>query len=115
MCAKIFSYNVDSNFFKREFPIYWTFQFNTRIVIPLDFYFIEMAGRFARDEAPLVIHPTETSIHEHFNNIIYRLNQRREEMIREFRERMEEKRAAATTRDNTIQQLIEINADYKVA
>ena len=28
-----------------------------------------MAERYARDEAPLVIHPTEASIHEHFNNI----------------------------------------------
>ena len=72
-----------------------------------------MAERFARDEAPLVIHPTETSIHEHFNNIIYRLNQRREEMIREFRERMKEKRAAATTRDKTLQQLIESKADIQ--
>ena len=64
-----------------------------------------MAEQFARDEAPLVIHPTEVSIHEHFNNIIYLLNQRREEMIREFREKMEEKRAAVTTRDKTLQQL----------
>ena len=72
-----------------------------------------MAEQFARDEAPLVIHPTEASIHEHFNNIIYRLNQRREEMIREFRERMEEKRATATTRDNTQQQLIESKAELE--
>ena len=75
--------------------------------------FNAMAERFARDEAPLVIHPTEASIHEHFNNIIYRLNQRREEMIREFRERMEEKRATVTTHDNTLQQLIESKADLE--
>ena len=53
-----------------------------------------MAERFARDEAPLVIHSTEASIHECFNEIMFRLNQRREEVITEFRERMEEKRAA---------------------
>ena len=41
-----------------------------------------MAERYARDEAPLVIHPTEASIHEHFDKIIYRVNQRREEVIR---------------------------------
>ena len=72
-----------------------------------------MAERFARDEAPLVIHPTEASIHEYFNNIIYRLNQRRNKMIREFRERMKEKRAATTTRDNTLQQLIESKAEIQ--
>ena len=72
-----------------------------------------MAERYASDEAPLVIHPTEASIHECFNNIIYRLNQRREEMITEFRERMEEKRAAATTRVNTLQQLTDSKADLQ--
>ena len=49
-----------------------------------------MAERYTREEAPLVIHPTEASINEHFDNIIYRLNQRREEMIYQFRERMGE-------------------------
>ena len=53
-----------------------------------------MAELFVRDETPSIIHPTEASIHERFNNIICHLNQRREEIIREFRERMEEKRAA---------------------
>ena len=72
-----------------------------------------MAERYARDEAPLVIHPTEASIHERFNNIIYRLNQRREEMITKFRERMEEKRAATTTRVNTLQQLTDSKADLQ--
>ena len=72
-----------------------------------------MAERFARDEAPLVIHPTEASIHEHFNNIIYRVNQRREEMIREFRERMEERRAAVTTRNKMLQQLIDSKAELQ--
>ena len=68
-----------------------------------------MAERYARDEAPLVIHPTEASIHEHFDNIIYRVNQRRDEMIREFRER----RAAVTTRLNTIQQLTDYKAELQ--
>ena len=72
-----------------------------------------MAERYARDEAPLVIHPTETSIHEHFNNIVYRVNQRREEMVTAFRDRMEERRAATTTRLNTIQQLIDYTADLE--
>ena len=72
-----------------------------------------MAERYARDEAPLVIHPTEVSIHEHFNNIVYRVNQRREEMIAAFRDRMEERRAATTTRLNTIQQLIDSKADLQ--
>ena len=72
-----------------------------------------MAERYARDEAPLVIHPTETSIHEHFNNIVQRVNQRREEMIAAFRDRMEERRAATTTRLNTIQQLIDSKADLQ--
>ena len=72
-----------------------------------------MAERYARDEAPLVIHPTEASIHEHFNNIVYRVNQRREEMIAAFRDRMEERRAATTTRINTIQQLIDSKADLQ--
>ena len=72
-----------------------------------------MAEHYARDEAPLVIHPTEASIHEHFNNIIYRVNQRREEMITAFRDRMEERRAATTTRLNTIQQLIDSKADLQ--
>ena len=73
-----------------------------------------MAERYAaRDEAPLVIHPTEASIHEHFNKIIYRLNQRREEVITEFRERLEERRAATTTRLNTMQQLIDSKADLQ--
>ena len=72
-----------------------------------------MAERYARDEAPLVIHPTEASIHEHFNKIIYRLNQRREEMITEFRDKMEERRATTTTRLNTIQQLIDSKADLQ--
>ena len=74
-----------------------------------------MAERYAaRDEAPLVIHPTEASIHEHFNKIIYRLNQRREEVITEFRERLEERRAATTTRLNTVQQLIDSKADLQI-
>ena len=72
-----------------------------------------MAERYARDEAPLIIHPTEASIHEHFDKIIYRLNQRREEVIAEFRERMEERRAAVTTNLNTIQQLIDSKADLQ--
>ena len=73
-----------------------------------------MAERYAaRDEAPLVIHPTEASIHEHFNKIIYRMNQRREEVIAEFRERLEERRAATTTRLNTVQQLIDTKADLQ--
>ena len=73
-----------------------------------------MAERYvARDEAPLVIHPTEASIHEHFNKIIYRLNQRREEVIAEFRERLEERRATKTTRLNTVQQLIDSKADLQ--
>ena len=72
-----------------------------------------MAERHARDEAPLVIHPTKASIHEHFNNIVYRVNQRREEMIAAFRDRMEERRAATTTRLNTIQQLIDSKADLQ--
>ena len=73
-----------------------------------------MAERYAaRDEAPLVIHPTEASIHEHFNKIIYRLNQRREEVIAEFRERLEERRAATTSRLNTVQQLIDSKADLQ--
>ena len=73
-----------------------------------------MAERYAaRDEAPLVIDPTEASIHEHFNKIIYRLNQRREEVIAEFRERLEERRAATTTRLNTVQQLIDSKADLQ--
>ena len=72
-----------------------------------------MAERYAaRDEAPLV-HPTELNIHEHFNRIIYRLNQRREEMIREFRERLEERRAAPTTRLNMLQQLIDSKAEIQ--
>ena len=72
-----------------------------------------MAERYASDEAPLAIDPTEASIHECFNNIIYRLNQRREEMITEFRERMEEKQAAATIRVNTLQQLTDSKADLQ--
>ena len=74
-----------------------------------------MAERYAaRDEAPLAIHPTEASIHEHFNKIIYRLNQRREEVIAEFRERLEERRAVTTTRLNTVQQLIDSKADLQI-
>ena len=72
-----------------------------------------MAERFARVEAPLVTYLTEVSINELFNNIIYRLNERREEIITEFRERMEEKRAAATIRDNTLQQLIESKTELE--
>ena len=73
-----------------------------------------MAERYAaRDEAPLVIHPTEASIHEHFNRIVDCVNQRREEMIAEFREGLEERRAATTTRLNTVQQLIDSKADLQ--
>ena len=86
--------------------------------------FSSMAERYAADEAYLVIHPTKASIHEHFNNIIYRLNQRKEEMIYEFRERMEERiyefrermeerRVATTTRLKTVQQLIDSKADLQ--
>ena len=68
-----------------------------------------MAERYAaRDEAPLVIHPTEASIHEHFNKIIYRLNQRREEVIA-----WKERRAAKTTRLNTVQQLIDTKTEVQ--
>ena len=72
-----------------------------------------MAERYARDEATLVTHPTEASIHEHFNNIVQRVNQRREEMIAAFRDRMGDRRAATTTRLNTIQQLIDSKADLQ--
>ena len=72
-----------------------------------------MAERYARDEAPLVIHPTEANIHEHFNNIVQRVNQRREEIITEFRDIMEERRAATTTRLKTIQQLIDSKAEMQ--
>ena len=62
-----------------------------------------MAERYAaRDKAPLVSHSTEASIHEHFNRIIYRLNQRREELLTEFRERMEEKRVTTASRAQSI-------------
>ena len=74
-----------------------------------------MAERFARDEAPLVIHSTEASIHECFNEIIFRLNQRREEVITEFRERMEEKRAATTNRLNMTRQLIDSKAELQIS
>ena len=53
------------------------------------------------------------NIHEYFNNIVYRVNQRREEMITEFRDRMEERRAATTTRLKTVQQLIDSKADLQ--
>ena len=66
-----------------------------------------MAERYTREEAPLVIHPTETSINEHFNKLIYLLNQRREEMIHQFRERW----AAVTTRQNMLQQPTNSEAD----
>ena len=70
-----------------------------------------MAERYAaRDEAPLVIHPTEASIHEHFNKIIYRLNQRREEVITEFRERLEERQVAIKSR----KQLTEYIAEFEI-
>ena len=68
-----------------------------------------MAERYTREEAPLVIHPTEANINEHFNKLIYRLNQRREEMIHQFSER----RAAVTTRKNMLQQLIDSKAEIQ--
>ena len=72
-----------------------------------------MAERYTREEAPLVIHSTEASINEHFNKLIYRLNQRREEMIHQFRERMVERRTAVTTRQNMLQQLIDSKAEIQ--
>ena len=74
-----------------------------------------MAERYAaRDEAPLVIHPTEASIHEYFDKIVDCVNQRREEVITEFRESLEERRAATTTRLNTVQQLIDTKAEVQI-
>ena len=72
-----------------------------------------MAERYTKEDAPLVIHPTETSINEHFNKLIDRLNQRREEMIHQFRERMGERRAAVTTRQNMLQQLNDSKAEIQ--
>ena len=66
-----------------------------------------MAERYTREEAPLVIHPTETSINEHFNKLIDLLNLRREEMIHQFRERL----AAVPTRQNMLQQPTNSEAD----
>ena len=72
-----------------------------------------MVEHYARDEPPFGIQPTEASIHEHFNKIIYCLNKRREEVITEFREKMEVRRTITITNLNTLQQLIDSKADLQ--
>ena len=72
-----------------------------------------MAERYAARDEALLVHPTEVSIREHFDRIMHRLKQRREEMIHMFKERLEEKRASATTRLNMLRQLVDSKAELQ--
>ena len=64
-----------------------------------------MAEYYTRDESNIGSSSTEAGIHEHFDKLIYCLNQRREEVVTEFRQRIEERQAGETSRLNTLQQL----------
>ena len=62
-----------------------------------------MAERYP--EVTLPMDPIEARIHEKFNQLIVCLNRRREQLISEHRGRQEERRAATTSRIQTLQQL----------
>ena len=65
----------------------------------------EMAERYPEIEVPLVIDPTEARINQTFDHLVLCLNKRRVELIADFRQRQEERRAQATGRIHTLKQL----------
>ena len=75
-----------------------------------------MAKRYP--EIPLALalpmDPVEARIHEKFNRLIVCLNRRREQLIAEHRGRQEERRAATTSRIQTIQQLTDTRANLQI-
>ncbi|KAI6660323.1 6-bladed beta-propeller [Oopsacas minuta] len=72
-----------------------------------------MAERYPEIEAPLVMDPTEVRINQLFDQLVLCLNRRRVELIREFREKREERRAAVSEREQTIRQLQESKANLQ--
>ena len=64
-------------------------------------------------EVPLPMDPIEARIHDKFNQLIVCLNRRREELIAEHRGRQEERRAATTSRIQTLQQLNDSRANLQ--
>ncbi|KAI6660349.1 PEP-CTERM domain protein [Oopsacas minuta] len=72
-----------------------------------------MAERYPQIEAPLVMDSTEVRINQLFDQLVLCLNRRRVELIREFREKREERRAAVSGREQTIRQLQESKANLQ--
>ena len=70
-----------------------------------------MAERYP--EVPLPMDPIEARINEKFNQLIDCLNRRREQLIAEHRGRQEERRAATTSRIQTIQELTDTRANLQ--
>ena len=70
-----------------------------------------MAERYP--EVPLPMDPIEARIHEKFNQLIVCLNRRQEQLISEHRGRQEERRAATTSRIQTLQQLNDSRANLQ--
>ena len=70
-----------------------------------------MAERYP--EVALPMDPIEARIHEKFNQLIVCLNRRREQLIAEHRGRQEERRAATTSRIQTLQQLNDSRANVQ--
>ena len=64
-------------------------------------------------EVPLPMDPIEARIHEKFNQLIVCLNRRREQLISEHRGRQEERRAATTSRIQTLQKLNDSTANLQ--
>ena len=67
-----------------------------------------MAERGTEVPLHVPIDPIETHIHQKFDQLIICLNRRREQLIAEHRERQEEKRAEATNRIQTLQELTDM-------
>ena len=60
-----------------------------------------------------VTHPTEDDINRHFDQLIECVNRRRVELIIELREKLSERRAAATSRTQMMQQLMDSKSDLQ--
>ncbi|KAI6646136.1 6-bladed beta-propeller [Oopsacas minuta] len=72
-----------------------------------------MAERYPEIEAPIVMDPTEARINQLFDQLVLCLNTRRVELIREFREKREGRRATTSGREQTIRQLQESKANLQ--
>ncbi|KAI6660262.1 RING finger protein nhl-1 [Oopsacas minuta] len=73
----------------------------------------QMSARLPELEAPLVIDPTEASINNTFDRLVLCLNDRRVQLINEFRLKQKDKQAAETVRIKSLEELSNAKANLQ--